>query len=177
MLPHCSTVHTVSRFSGGFRVGCLAHYPDPADTAPHTCRVLRDWKSGQGDGQRAAEAPRVVQTPGTVGGKETARLLEMAIMARSSGKAQGDGIRTGPSRTSGRLKEMDSMQSCSPEWVSRMGRPQQPTECNPAGNKGATSIRRGQETTTEQQGEVSSESTWPALGCPTPSPPEALKKE
>lgn len=42
---------------------------------------------------------------GTVGRKETAWLLEIAIMARSSGKAQGDGIRAGPSRTSGRLKE------------------------------------------------------------------------
>lgn len=42
---------------------------------------------------------------GTVVGKETDRLLEVAVVAGSSGKALGDGIRAGPSRASGRLKE------------------------------------------------------------------------
>lgn len=119
----------------GLWVVCLVHYTEPADTAPHTYWVLRDCKSGQSDGQRAAEAPREWCRRGDCGGKgdrsvaggcccgrvvrEGSRRWDLSWALKGIRKTEGEHSRSTP---------------CQASHQTGWARTQQPTECDPAGN-------------------------------------------
>lgn len=155
----------------GLWVVCLPHHTEPADIAPDTYWVPRDRKSGQSDGRRAAEAPRVVQT-----------WLERRQIACCCDRLVREGSQRWDSSWALRdirkiKREHSRLTQCKASPQTGWARTQQPTECDPIGNEGAASIRRGQLITSDQQGEVSSEVPGWLWGTPTRSRTEDWKKE
>lgn len=131
--------------------------------------ALRERVGGQKDGQRAAESPR-----------EWGRQWEMWVKRRQGDWGKGiilvaesqerrqdsGGALTGSGRVR-RAPQAGSVQSWLPDQV---GQDQQPAEGALTGNSGVASIRKGPAShQVPPRGEVSSDGTWPALVCPTPS--------
>ena len=113
----------------GLWVVCLPHHTEPADIAPDTYWVPRDWKSGQSDGRRAAEAPRVVQT-----------WLERRQIACCCDRLVREGSQrwdwSWALRDIRKIKgEHSRLTQCKASPQTGWARTRQPTECDPLGMK------------------------------------------